>query len=394
MPPYESVEGYWSIENTAYSSKFQALVDASKLEKNVQYHFFDSIWESFDRTAINKFTLKNLYAIRAQQLRDEYDYLIVYFSGGADSYNVIRSFVDNGIKLDEVCVKWPMSTIKAGVYTPDPNNDSPSNTLSEWDYAIKPKLDWLSRAHPEVKITIVDWSENFNEDSYSLNLFTAVNNFNDVEIPFMMAYSENEQKLLDQGKKVASIYGIEKPKLGCVNGKWFMRFMDQATAMGTPSTINPTGTEYFYWTPKFPVLAFQQAYELCQYLDKTPDLKKYFPGPHARDWDIPARSFAKRMQNSVSRSVLYDTWDNAFQAFKPDVPDRADKHFWIFEHPELTRIRDAFIDVNSLFLSQIHPRFNLLVLPEQNNFDKPRGIYKGLFTKWHFVKFEETDGLV
>jgi hypothetical protein len=389
MRPEESPEGYWQVGDKKFLSKYDAQVEGTKNIQRVRYVYFDEVWKNFDRSSLGKFSLKELYRIRAQQLRDEYDYLIVYFSGGGDSYNVIRSFLDNGIKLDEVCVKWPMAAIKAGVYTPNQTDLSPRNTLSEWDFAIKPKLEWLAQNHPEVKINIVDWTENFSEKSYTLELFQHVNNFNDIEIPFMMSYSESERALVEKGKKVGSIYGIEKPKMFRVSGKWFMSFIDMATSMGTPSTINPLGTEYFYWSPKFPILAFEQANVLADHLDSNPGLKKYFANEDSQWWDYNTILECRNMQNVISRSVLYDNWDNAFQPNKPEVPDRADKHFWIFEHPELVHIRDHFVDLNSQFLNQIAPDFVTKVFDKFNPLGKTRGIYYGISTSNYYVKEEK-----
>lgn len=386
MDPNLSVEGHWQVGDQKFYKKFDALLYATKTKQPVEFIFFTEIWDKFDRSVLGRFSLDDLYRKRAQQIRDEYDYLILYFSGGADSYNVMRTFLDNNIKLDEVCVKWPMAAIKAQVYTPNTQDLEPTNTLSEWDFAIKPVLEWLAQKHPEVKITIVDWTENFSEKLYSIELFRKVNNFNDIEIPFMTAYSPSERFYIERGKTVGSIYGIEKPKVGFYEGKWFMWFLDNATGMGVPSDINPLGTEYFYWSPKFPILAFQQAYDVCVYLDKMPHLKKYFNIDQGRDWDIPTKIDAKRQQNSICKDVLYTNWNGNFQPFKPNIPDRADKHFWIFEHPELTRIRDCYIDTNSLFLSQVDPIFNLEVL--DNTFGKKRGIFRGRGSKYHFVKFE------
>ena len=386
MDPNLSVEGHWMVDGKCFYKKFDALIYATEIKKPVEFVFFTEVWNKFDRSVLGKFSLNDLYKKRAQQIRDEYDYLILYFSGGADSYNVMRTFLDNGIRLDEVCVKWPMAAVRAQVYTPNPYDLEPTNTLSEWDYAIKPVLEWLAQKYPEVKITVVDWTENLDESMYNIELFQKVNNFNDIEIPFMTAYSPSERFYIEKGKTVGSIYGIEKPKVGFHEGKWYMWFLDNATGMGVPSDINPFGTEYFYWSPKFPILAFEQAYAVCCHLDKNLHLKHYFKLSEKENMDIPTKTLYKRYHNSICKDILYDNWNGNFQPFKPDIPDRADKHFWIFQHPELTRIRDTYIDINSLLLNQVHSRFNLEVL--DNPFGKKRGIFKGKKTKFHFVKFE------
>ena len=87
-------EGYWQVGDKKFSNKFYALLHATKTSQHIEYIYFDDVWKNFDRNLLGKIGLKELYRQRAQQLRDQYDYLILYFSGGADSYNVLCSFVD------------------------------------------------------------------------------------------------------------------------------------------------------------------------------------------------------------------------------------------------------------------------------------------------------------
>jgi len=221
---------------------------------------------------------------------------------------------------------------------------------------------------------------------YEEKIFHKVNTWNDVEIPFMISYSESEMNNLNKGKTVGSIYGIDKPLLAHRDDKWFMSFTDTGTGMGIPSDENPSGTEYFYWSPKFPILAMEQAYQLASYIDKHPNLKQYYYSDVSKDWSLDFTLLSIQMQNSVARQVLYDNWTNRFQANKPSIADREDKHFWIFEHFELTNIRDSFLDMNSLFLSQLDEKFIVGVGNSQFKTNKLRGRYKHLFSKWHFVK--------
>ena len=118
MDPIESYpQGHWIVGEQKFINKYEALLFATRKNLPVHYKFFNEVWEKFDRSQLGKFSLQEVYKQRAQQLRDQYDYLILYFSGGADSYNVLRSFIDNNIKLDEVCVKWCNDTLTANVTT-------------------------------------------------------------------------------------------------------------------------------------------------------------------------------------------------------------------------------------------------------------------------------------
>lgn len=381
------IEGYWQVGEKKFKNKFYALLHATETSQEVQYIYFDEIWKNFDRSLLGKISLKELYRQRAQQIRDSYDYLILYFSGGADSYNVLRSFLDNGIKLDEVCVKWSMAAIRGQVYVPNVEDRSAKNTLSEWDFAIKPVLDWLAKTHPEVKINIVDWTENYYPEIYTEELFLKVNTWNDVEIPFMISYSDSEIRNLEKGKRVCSIYGIDKPILGYRENKWFMGFTDTGTGMGIPSEENRYGTEYFYWSPKFPILAMEQAYQIINYIARNPHLKQYYYSDISMPtWSVDFTLISIQVQNDTARKILYDNWTGNFQANKPCIADREDKHFWIFEHPELSKSRDSFLDMNSLFLSQLDRRLYLGVEKSQKDFGKVRGRYRHLFSRWHYVR--------
>ena len=83
---------FWKVNEKKFNNKFDALLEATRLKANVTFHYYDNIFESVNKSLLGKQDLNNLYRLRAQQLRDEYDYLILYFSGGSDSYNILKTF--------------------------------------------------------------------------------------------------------------------------------------------------------------------------------------------------------------------------------------------------------------------------------------------------------------
>jgi hypothetical protein len=379
---------YWKVDGVVFQNKFDSLLYATQYKKDVSFHFFDDVWASFETGKLGLTSLTELYRRRAQQLRDEYDYLILYFSGGADSNNVLKSFLDNKIHLDEICVKWPMAVIDKKLYTPNSLDKTAFNYLSEWDFAIKPTLDSVNLTHPEIKITIADWSKNFSPNDYTEENFRKVNIWNDVETNFTLAHSENDLLLSQKGKKVGSIYGVDKPLISNINGNWLMGFTDVNIGMGIPLDHNQNSIEYFYWTPKMPELAYEQAYKLATFLEVDSKSKKFFYTDQSIQWDKDQMIVANQVQNDIIKSVVYDTWDFRFQTNKPIREDRTDKQSWIFSHPELRSHRDAFISVNSDFLSQIDQRFCLLENQGYQIKDKLRGRFKHCRTRWYFVKKE------
>lgn len=371
-------QGYWKVKNKKFINKFQALLYAKQHNENVQYIYFDSVWQKFDRSLIGKFGLKELYKQRAQQLRDKYDYLILYFSGGADSYNVLRSFIDNDIKLDEVCVKWCNATFESNtqIYVPNETEKSAFNYLSEWDYAIKPVLESLAQTHPKIKIEIVDWFKN-KKLIGSEDIFNKVNHWHDIEVTSLAIWSPSENKLVEKGLKVGSIYGVDKPCIYFENDTGYMWFPDNTTTMGTPNETNIFGTEYFYWSPEFPILTFEMASHAIHAFRTNAELSAAKYSSDIR-YDLSQLVNAHQVQQKKLRHILYDNWTDRFQAFKPEFPDRSDKHWWIFKHPELIKFKDSFNDMLKLHIEQLEGSSFTGV---KNN----KHLYKALNSKKHLV---------
>jgi hypothetical protein len=61
-------------------------------------------------------SLQDMRGGKAMQLRDQYDYLILAYSGGADSDNILKVFQQNKIHLDEVWCDWPLSLVEKSNY--------------------------------------------------------------------------------------------------------------------------------------------------------------------------------------------------------------------------------------------------------------------------------------
>lgn len=353
-------QGYWETSGKCFINKHDALAYATKIGSQVYFKFFNEVWETFDRSLLGKFSLKEVYKQRAQQLRDKYDYLILYFSGGADSYNVLRSFIDNNIKLDEICVKWCNSTLEANtkVYTANSKETSARNYLSEWDLAIEPVLKEISASHPEINIEIVDWFKDRMAIG-SADAFRLVNHWHDVEVPSLAVWSPNEQKYIEKGKRVGSIYGIDKPQIYFDDaGTAYMFFCDNATTMGTPNPYNIYGTEYFYWAPDFPLITFETAAAVIKAMRADAALYDLrFDNSSRTNRSVFATK--SQLQQQKFRHILYDNWTDRFQADKPKAVDRSDKHWWIFNYKELENFRDSYVDMAKLHTDQISNEFLL-----------------------------------
>jgi hypothetical protein len=97
-------KGYWKANDKYFDVKVNAIIEAQSNDSDITFHYNDQWWNQADWTVEPPESLEELYLKRARDLRSKYKTLILRFSGGSDSYNVIRTFIDNDIKIDVVVV--------------------------------------------------------------------------------------------------------------------------------------------------------------------------------------------------------------------------------------------------------------------------------------------------
>lgn len=331
--------GCWISNGKKFGRKYDALHYASANNFDVKFYYHNKLWNQFDRSFLGKTSLNELYRIRALQLREKYDYLILYYSAGSDSHQVLRTFIDNNIKLDEVCVKWPKILRDGKFYTPNNKDKSTGNFWSEWNYSVKPSLEWLAKTHPEIKINLLDYAGEID----NINVEQSFEKLNFVRCAILLQNnptSNSEIAYLDKEKTVGHIYGVDKPLLFLEDKDVFMFFSDVGLDQVGTSGIGLDNEECFYWTPDLPELPFEQAYQLALYYQINKDKRQFLFTPETITEEDKA--IKVQFQNDLTRSLLYYSWDNRFQAEKPTLANRRDKFFWFFESPEFERLRQIY----------------------------------------------------
>ena len=315
------------------------------------------MWSNFASTHQDKLgtaNLDKLYAARAQQLRDKYDYLILHYSGGSDSHNILMTFINNGIKLDEICT-FRSEEIESKIYTPNTYIKGAENIFSEWDYVTKPVLQWLATNHPEIKITVSDMfktpiEEVVNDDTF-VNAGQYVSLF---ELLRRKAYSTNQKELLHKGKSVANIFGIDKPSILKIGNTCSMIFTDGSSVVLDKLEGVDVNNELFYWAVDMPELPFEQAYQLFSYFNKNKD-KRYMIKAESQK---KVNAFRTQEMQNIQKQMIYSTWDfNKFQAnrateFSLVARDR-DKYYLNLKelHPWIDRWQHYFNE----WSKNVHP---------------------------------------
>ena len=85
QPLSKSTTGYYEVGNRIFVSQLEALHYASTTKQTVSWNFHNDVYSQYNWSKRPSGTLDELYKLRAQQIRDKYDYVVVHFSGGSDS---------------------------------------------------------------------------------------------------------------------------------------------------------------------------------------------------------------------------------------------------------------------------------------------------------------------
>lgn len=332
--------GYYTVGQEIYIHKILALQAATKTGLPVQWHFADEVFDKLDWRQSSNISLADLYRLRAEQLRQKYRYLILAWSGGGDSTTILDTFLNNNIPLDEVVIMWPHSQTR-GRYTPS-TDISNENMLSEWDYAIEPKLRWLETNRPDIRVTICDMLANPDKNEFREDTVLIAEKHNYVTIQRWRELDQVIKQRVDQHSDVATILGVSPADIVMLDHGYLATwFQDQMTAPGSRSDLMsdgcPRNIEFFYWTPDMPEIVKEQAHVMLRYLNLFPESRRYV---------TQMRMNANQKFNTIYRAdfeqhrrfrkkLLYPTYpSNTFQVLKQnDTHDRAEWFAWFYDNP-------------------------------------------------------------
>lgn len=328
--------GYYEIGDEIYNNKIEALYQGSLQRKYPRWNFHDAVYSATDWHTRPTKTLAEVYKERAQQLRDKYDYISISFSGGADAWNMLFAFLNNGIHVDEVYTRFALSGTRKYYEANDKVRD-PVNYTSEYEYAVKPVLDYVQKNFPLTKVTVDDITESYLEEVTESELLRAGHH---IFSGLSVKRCANQFGLTGlDGKKVATIRGSGKVQVFKHNGMFFADFTD-AEAWPIDSDYYPD-LEYFYWTPDMPEIVVTQAHAMLDYFKAHPELhhliekspQEIRPGVIVESLTRVQKWELLEAYDEIVKEVCYPGWNrNTFQARKntPYVFYR-EEDFWVIK---------------------------------------------------------------
>ena len=315
----------YKVGERVFRSKTLALMEGTKLNLHPTWHFADEVYSTVNWQTGHTDDITEVYKKRARQLRENYDYLVLAYSGGADSRTVLESFLTQGLLVDEILVSWAKEG--QGKYKVSATDTSASNIVSEFDLVIKPDLEYISKNYPTIKISLIDWSSDIGSDSSELiedDWYSINDHMNPGVFKKFTVISDYEQQMIDAGKKSAVIWGLDKPQVAYKDGNIYLYFLDKLANTRSSDNHNNRTSELFYWSPNMPEIVHAQARLVYEYFISHPDKLKLI------NWTDHSGS-NKTELNLILKSIVYPNWHlNRFQANKPTSTVMAEIDAWIF----------------------------------------------------------------
>lgn len=262
--------GVYRVGDINCYSKLQAIELHAKTGIHPHWDFNETVFNTYDWTVEPAEPLLELYRRRAQQIRDQYDYVIVIYSGGADSETVLQSFVDNDIRVDEV----------ASYVNYEATGEKTSYLNQEIFENAVPRIQKLRDTQPWIKHTLIDLAklqiDYFNSAEAKFDWIYNINmmfNSNCVSRESLALKIPEWANIIHQGKKLALVWGYDKPRVYCdSDNRFYMRFIDIFDSGPTVKSFSgslPYKDELFFWSPACVQLLIKQGHVIKNFLRKN-----------------------------------------------------------------------------------------------------------------------------
>jgi hypothetical protein len=266
--PLTSIEkfGYYKVEDQKFFNKVQALELASLKDVYPTWHFNDNTFSQYNWQLEPSLSLEEYYAQRARQLREKYDHLVLFYSGGIDSHNILTTFIKNNIKLDAVLIY--------GTFSLDRDQTNRFN-LELYNVAIP----FAQRHADKYDLKLLDISTYFDQYYHADWIYESGVQLAPYEYVMGHLYKDAYlQTWLNRGH-TGFIRGIDKPRVIYHENQFYIGFLD-CSMMQNPSImldnkhLSSDHIELFYWSPDAPWLIAKQAHIIKNYFNNVcPDLK-------------------------------------------------------------------------------------------------------------------------
>lgn len=299
--------GYWLVmDKYVHCNQNQAWIDVTQRGHGpfIKYVFGGENYANYtwDKTPVED--LQTLYKQRAEQLRDTYDYLVLAWSGGSDSNQMLWSFFNNGIYPDMVVTWSQLWSGRIGGFV-----DTMCNANKEAVMMQNIIHDLVSGT--KVPYRQVDYTINYDKIYYDADWPFRVHQMRapHANAQGYCAHGEFWDDKVPENANAAVVYGMEKPQLQIDdNNNVYCYNKDSVTANWMDPWMytyryRGLAVEQFYDTPDMPAVSAKQSHQMLDYFSDNQDqidaCLKFGP------------QYDRLLTQQVMKSHLYDyPWKN------------------------------------------------------------------------------------
>jgi hypothetical protein len=324
--------GYYSVGQIKTDSKFEAIEWQAKTGQHLEWHFNRPYYSTHNWT-VNPFeSLEEMYCQRAQEIRNNYDYVVLMYSGGADSWQVLNSFVSNDIKIDEIAHCHNYDAVK--------RKDDYTMT-EEIFYTAIPTVQKIQEKYPDIKHRVIDISNTVDQllsrpelKFDYIYLSKGLWSLNALARSFIRDDIADYQNIINSGKKMCFVFGAEKPRLVLKDGKYHCQFID-VTSDTSPRIQRKHNQgwfdEWFYWAPSTAKLITKQCHTLINLLDSLSEDSPLLTARQEFGHCPQKRNTSLFLSNAAYHCAIYPGWDpGTIVAPKPFNFLLSDRDYWFW----------------------------------------------------------------
>lgn len=382
--------GFYTVGNSFVTySKLEAIEQAQIQNKSVKWNFNEHVFAQLDWTKEPTQTLDQLYAQRAHQLREKYDYIVLWYSGGADSTNILNTFVKNRIYLDEIAQFHSYDGEKS--WDTYMNAEAKNVSIPNTQALINNDPLYKNCKHRMVDLT------NLITDLYSHdnNQFDFIYKANKVLSPNQLSRTYLREKIADyaniiqSGKSLCFIWGLEKPGISTVDNRYCMYFYDMVDhGIGVRTQQLNRDWEHdelFYWSPDAGQLLIKQGHVIMNYLKKTTIndvVEPWFSTSPNRFGYYEINNVRYYLTMHGVHRLIYSDWDHTtFTVGKNKSTIFSDRDIWWLKDYTQPSQR-VFYNAIKKVLKTLGPEYQQVTQQET----QPRLNIKLLTTPWYFLE--------
>lgn len=320
----KSSYGHWEVAGKQYYNKLQSVVDAVPNGWWPHFNFHEEKFSFYDWTVEPNDSLDQLYQARARYIRQQYEFVALEFSGGADSWVMLHSFLKAGLHVDAIYHKYVDVNIQGS------HNKSVANQAAE---AIFQAYPWFTRFQElDPKLT---WHTKYLTDDivhgWARHQLDPLK-YNNLHAGYITKHPDLITPLPDfipNTAHSAMVYGTDKPNLFFKNNKFYLYFPEnpiihrafiERERSGMPMT-----DVLFYWDPDCCRLLAKQAHIVMNWFRSHPNMTKLINNRSYRD---------TKTYYEIVNALVYPEFQNDWQSEKASGDHMLTHESWFWDNLE------------------------------------------------------------